>query len=197
MNRNKMFIAGFMLLFLLVVGSTMAYLIDTDSKSNIFTFGNVDIELTEPHWVAANALNVVPGQVLPKDPKLTNTGNTNAYVFMDVTMPCVGNIPVFSFTVNSGWTSINGPVQCSYGQGTASYVYGTSTTATSLAPSASTPTLFDSVTVASLTDEQIDQLPSSIELVINGLAVQAEGDNTGNGHSDDPQTLIDVFSIVG
>lgn len=30
-----------------VIGATMAYFTDTDSKTNTFTFGGVDIELTE------------------------------------------------------------------------------------------------------------------------------------------------------
>jgi predicted ribosomally synthesized peptide with SipW-like signal peptide len=193
MNRNKMFVAGFMLMFLLLVGSTMAYLTDIDSKTNVFTFGNVNIELTEPHWVAADGLNIIPGQVLPKDPKITNTGSTNAYVVMQVDFPCVNNKLVFTYTVNSGWTTYETPTCSEVGTAQGIYYYGNSTTMTSLAPNASTPTLFDSVTIASLNDYEIDQLPTEINMNITGMAVQADGDNTGHGHSDTFSGLVNVF----
>jgi len=188
MSRKKMFIAGFMLMFLLLVGSTMAYLTDMDSKTNVFTFGNVDVEISEPHWVPADGLNIIPGQTLPKDPKVTNTGSTNAYVFMKTSIPCVNNKPVFTFTLNSGWT-VMWDADSTICQGDTAYgvfAYGTSTTMTPLAPNASTPTLFDSVTVASLNNSEVDQLPDELEITVITEAVQADGDNTGHGHSSDP-----------
>lgn len=197
MSRRKMFLAGFMLMFLLLVGSTMAYLTDMDSKTNVFTFGNVNIELTEPHWVPADGLNIIPGQVLPKDPKITNTGSTNAYVVMQVDFPCVNNKPVFTYTVNSGWTAYETPTCSQWGEAQGIYYYGNSTAMTPLAPNTSTPTLFDSVTIASLDNYEIDQLPSEINMYITGFAVQADGDNTGHGHADTFNDLINVFYPVG
>lgn len=35
-----------------VVGGTLAYFTDTDEAENVFTVGNVSIDLTEPNWDA-------------------------------------------------------------------------------------------------------------------------------------------------
>ena len=190
MSRRKMFVAGFMLMFLLLVGSTMAFLVDTDTKSNVFTFGNVDVEISEPHWVPADGLNIIPGQTLLKDPKVTNTGSTNAYVFMDTIIPCVNDKPVFTFTINSGWTPMYDEYTvCHGGSAYGTFIYGTLTTMTPLAPNTSTPTLFDSVTVASLNNSEVDQLPDELEIIVTANAIQADGDNTGHGHSSNPNEL--------
>ena len=39
-----------------VIGATMAYFTDTDSKTNTFTFGKVDIDLTEDSTDANGAV---------------------------------------------------------------------------------------------------------------------------------------------
>ena len=192
MSGKKLIIASFMLLFLLAVGSTMAFITDTDSKTNKFSFGNVEVTITEPNWVPANGLNVVPGQTIAKDPLLTNTGSTNAYVFLEVAIPCVNNKPVMVYTVNSGWALVNSDA-CTYGQMINTYVYGTTTTATVLAPNASTPTLFDSVTINTLANYEVQQFTGDFDVNVYGYGTQADGINTESGHSSDPNTLLNNF----
>ena len=41
-----------------IVGGTLAYFTDTDKADNVFTVGNVDIELTEPNWEPEDAVNM-------------------------------------------------------------------------------------------------------------------------------------------
>lgn len=63
-----------------VIGGTLAYFTDTDNAENVFTVGNVDIELTEPGWVAEgseDAETVYPGEPLKKDPTVTVAENSN------------------------------------------------------------------------------------------------------------------------
>lgn len=69
-----------------IIGTTLAYFTDTDQKTNTFTVGNVDITLTEPNWVEENAVNMYPGQVLPKDPVVTNVGSNPCLVRIKITV---------------------------------------------------------------------------------------------------------------
>lgn len=72
-----------------VVGATLAYFTDTtDPKTNTFTVGNVDITLTEPAWTSSGALDapeVYAGEVLAKDPTVTNSGKNPCFVRVQVT----------------------------------------------------------------------------------------------------------------
>lgn len=67
------------------ISGTLAYFTDNDEKTNTFTVGNVDIELKEDHWKPENATHVYPGQVLDKDPVVTNVGSNDCYVRVKVT----------------------------------------------------------------------------------------------------------------
>ena len=77
------------LLAIAVVGGTLAYFTDTtDTKENVFTVGNVNIELTEPSWEGgqgeADAPAVYPGEPLAKDPTVENTGVNPCFVRVSV-----------------------------------------------------------------------------------------------------------------
>ena len=62
MKKNKTFLAAIVLLLLFVVGGAVAYFTDTDSKTNTFTIGSVDIDLIETGWdaLADTNDNVIP-----------------------------------------------------------------------------------------------------------------------------------------
>ena len=132
------------------IGSLIAFLTDTDTETNVFTMGKVDIELLEPNWNESNGEDILPGQPIQKDPKIKNIGNNPAYVYMKIVNPIVnltnGEGPLFSYTINTGWTKLDEVEQCGYKATT--YYYNTS-----LNPNASTPTLFDSVTINDFSGE--------------------------------------------
>ena len=69
-----------------VIGGTLAYFTDTDTATNVFTSGNVDIELTEDKWDKDAEHNIMPDAYFEKDPTITNTGSEDCYVFLDVTL---------------------------------------------------------------------------------------------------------------
>ena len=80
-----------------VVGGTMAYLTDEDSATNIFTVGNISIDLTEKVGVVgggevvstddgAEYTGVMPGDWLQKEVTVTNDGVNDAYVMVTVTV---------------------------------------------------------------------------------------------------------------
>ena len=70
-----------------VIGGSLAYFTDTETKTNTFTVGNVKIDLTEPSWDAAgnvDADTVYPGEPLAKDPTVENIGNNPCFVRIKV-----------------------------------------------------------------------------------------------------------------
>ena len=68
------------------VGATWAYFTASKEVVNTFTFGSVDIELTEPAWDADAEHPATPGVEYTKDPIVTNTGENGAWVRMHVTV---------------------------------------------------------------------------------------------------------------
>lgn len=72
-----------------ITGATLAYFTDTtETKENVFTVGNVNIELDEPSWTesgSVDAPDVYPGEALKKDPTVTNTGANPCFVRVSVT----------------------------------------------------------------------------------------------------------------
>ena len=68
-------IAAVSLIAVIGVGSTLAYLTDNDTATNVVTMGHVEIELDEPQFSEENENNtiedVVPNQEITKDPTIT------------------------------------------------------------------------------------------------------------------------------
>ena len=141
MNKKKTVLAAAILLFMFVIGGAIAYFTDTESKTNTFTIGSVDITLTEDGWDAladANdndipdaAEDMMPGESVTKDPLINNVSTKNdAYVFAKVEVPCTTIVApattseeLFTYTTNAGWTELStAAVACTSG-GTATHVY--------------------------------------------------------------------------
>lgn len=96
------------LVAVLSIGGTLAWLTDDDAVTNTFTVGNVEILLDEAlvkettdattgakEWVADaeearvqknEYKGIYPGAVLPKDPTVKNTGSEPAYIRVSVTV---------------------------------------------------------------------------------------------------------------
>lgn len=91
-SKKKMVIAAAAcaMIGVMAIGGTMAYLTDMESATNTFTIGKVQIDLEEPNYPgneSAEVKNIVPNQIIKKDPKVENTGNNDAIVFLKVEMP--------------------------------------------------------------------------------------------------------------
>jgi predicted ribosomally synthesized peptide with SipW-like signal peptide len=83
------------MLAIVLVSGTMAYFTDTQEKTNTFTMGKVDIELTEPSYVPGDdgKLKVFPGQTYPKDPTITVASDSeNCYLVATVTISQRSNL---------------------------------------------------------------------------------------------------------
>ncbi len=190
MKKKKIIIAAAVLLAVFLIGGVVAYFTDTDSATNTFTVGNVEIEVLEPGWTALpktsgdpaipdDAENMMPGDTVTKDPKIHNKSTTNeAYVFAKIESPCTTGttaLELFDYTntpgVNNGWELMTNGT-CSNGKISRVYSYSANGTMTALAPNGNTPTLFDQLT---LNTNVTGDLPNETNVVITGYAIQKDG----------------------
>lgn len=77
-------VASVALVTTIAVGGTLAWFTSKGTTKNVVTTGNVQIALAEPVFSAEHTnntiANVIPGQVIQKDPTIRNTGNNDAYI---------------------------------------------------------------------------------------------------------------------
>ena len=86
MNRKKLvaLIMVLALAFTSLVGGTLAYFMDDDEEANVFTMGNVEIDLQEDFDQYSN---LQPGLDINKDVWVQNTGSNDAYVRVHIAIP--------------------------------------------------------------------------------------------------------------
>ncbi len=183
MNKKKSIAVAIVLALVLLIGGMLAYFTDTDNATNVFTLGEIDITLVEDNWDATEGQGVVPGQTIDKDPVVRNDGESPAFVFAEVTVPVYAttgttlDADLFTYTVNSDWTLIStSSIDTTAKTRTYVYAYGSSSEMTSLAKDASTPAVFDEVTVpTTLTQEQAATASNTPNIVVFVKGIQAEG----------------------
>ena len=173
----------------LAAGGTAAYLTDFETATNSFTVGKVDIDLDEPNWKPEDNTDLVPTQVIRKDPYVANKGVNEAFVYLEVSVPVRNVITVakdgtrnalaktelFSFTKNKDWTQLE---RTEVGQNMVyTYAYN------HILKGTKTTTLFDTVTFANIIEGQLDT--QQIDMPVRAYAIQAT--NTG----DDKTTVLE------
>ena len=86
-----------------VVG-VLAYLTDRDAETNVFTMGNVTIDLQDGF---TDGTRLMPGTTITKPVTITNTGDNDAWVWYTVSL---GKLPAaaVSYTAGSGWNQYKG-----------------------------------------------------------------------------------------
>ena len=89
-----------------LVGVTVAWLsVETPSVTNTFTYGDINITLTE---TTGEKYQMIPGNTLPKDPTVTVKADSEAcWLFIKVEKT---NNPdtYLEYTIDSGWTKLSG-----------------------------------------------------------------------------------------
>lgn len=87
MNKRKLLALalGLCMVAILAVGGTLAYFTAEDSAENVFTMGNVDIDLLEKF--DPETADLAPGLDINKDVWVKNTGSRNAYVRVHIAFP--------------------------------------------------------------------------------------------------------------
>lgn len=86
LNRKWMLVIALVVSMATAISGTLAYLTSTDTATNTFTVGNVSIDLQEPNY-PGNTPTLLPGVEIAKDPQIKNTGSTEAWVWMEITVP--------------------------------------------------------------------------------------------------------------
>ncbi len=85
MSKKSLILVVSLVLALTVgLGGTLAFLTDRDAETNVFTVGNVDIELEEDFEQGAA---LIPGVEIEKVPTIVNEGNNDAWVWMTWSIP--------------------------------------------------------------------------------------------------------------
>jgi hypothetical protein len=105
-----------MLVAAIAIGGTVAWLVDTtESVTNTFTFGDIDITLTETGAVKDSNGNfkkeytdLVPGATVPKDPKVTVTdGSVTRWLFVKIEKSTTFDT-YFKADPATGWKAVTG-----------------------------------------------------------------------------------------
>ena len=203
MKKRKTLLAlgSLALVAALAVGSTLAYLTDTEGKENQFTVGTVDITVDEPNWPdPEEPLN--PFDTVTKDPQIKNTGSESAYVFFKVSVPYMAGGHVLKvdgtlqaqedyadyFTLNdksNAWTQVGNVTQVN-GKNVYIYAYGSGTALTALTADQTTPALFGSVTLRNIMElEELNEAARSNSIDVEGYAIQVKNIKDASG---DPLT---------
>lgn len=164
-----------------VIGATMAYFTDTDSKTNTFTFGGVDIELTEKsekdeqNKIHAGTEKdggftydtVLPGLVYSKVPTVT-VKEGPAWVVVTVTVPTIYDHPdFFNETANERDFAKEKKV---VGENTVYYFYAKNP----VNPNGSVTPFTEVKINPALTQNDVKNLPT-FNVVVNAYGIQKDG----------------------
>ena len=181
---------------LLVVASimgTMAYLTSSDTVTNTFTVGKVEIKLDETDVtnptgprVQANSYRLLPGLTYTKDPTVTvKTGSEPSYVKMTVTFTKAAELDAIFAPSGANLTSIfNGYDSTNWidkgntedkTANTRTYEFWYKEAVDARTADVVLDALFDSITVpGSITKEQLKTI-DGMTITVNAYAIQADG----------------------
>lgn len=161
-SRKKQLVIAMGLVSVMAIAGTSAYFTASEEAVNKWTVGKVEIDLEETEYEKhkeEESKDITPNMELHKDPKVINTGNNDAFVFMKVRIPKAtvkvaaqdGSAPaqatlqeLFDYRWNNGWTVID-THEIKDGNSTyQEYVvaYGTANECRALKPGETTSVLF-------------------------------------------------------
>ena len=180
------------------LGGTFAYLTSTDTVTNTFTVGNVQIKLDEAKAnpdgslvegadrVKANSYKLLPGHTYNKDPMVTVlSGSESAYIKMTVTFTKAKEldaifaptgadlISIFKGYDSTNWIAKGNTKDTSANTRTYEFWYKEAVAAPE--GDVALDALFDSITVpGSITNEQLATI-EGMTITVNAYAIQADG----------------------
>ncbi len=93
-----------------VAGGTVAWLVaKTDTVVNTFTYGNINITLTEAAGGTDKQFKIIPGTDIVKDPKVTVKGGSEAcYLFVKVEASGTFVTGKVTYAIDKDWTALPG-----------------------------------------------------------------------------------------
>ena len=213
MKLSKKKLAVILLLIVTLIMAAVlsaAYYTDNNEKNNVFTTGNVKISLSEERYDlpenTADREHLSPREEVIKDPKVTNTGISDCFVFVEIFVPRTNRIlidengnklpqkevDVFSFETRPEWVLMEeGETQDSVTRKPYSrYVYAYATGGkggkmTVLKRGKSTPTLFLNDKIKYKNFIELDK-NITYELPVYAYAIQTTDIMTGNDIMTEP-----------
>ena len=105
-------VTAFALLLCFAIGGTLAWLVaKSDKVVNTFTYGDINISLSESENLN---LKMVPGNTITKDPKVTVKANSEAcWLFVEIEKS--SNFDTFmTYEIADGWTQLTGSTELVY-----------------------------------------------------------------------------------
>lgn len=95
------------------IGGTVAWLTDkTTAVTNTFTYGDINIELTE---TTGEDYKIIPGKDINKDPKVTVKANSEAcWLFVKVQEAGTFVDGKVTYSIADGWTALTGQTDVYY-----------------------------------------------------------------------------------
>ena len=168
----------------IAIGGTLAYLTDRDSEANVFTTGDVNIDLNEDFEQGST---LIPGVDIEKEPTVTNVGPNEAWVWTTVAVPeGLESVIIFDDS-GEGWK------EWTKGEKTVeidgkNYVLYTILHKDALAVGDETTALFTKVTL----DETVDIDPDGKWHTVEGGNATALGWTNADG---DPVIYVSAYAI--
>lgn len=109
MKKTLTIALSMVLVAAIAVTGTLAFLTASSTELvNKFTFGDTEVEIAEPTWTAAlggkEAMKVVPGQTVAKDPTVTVKGSEEVYVYAYVNNALADYVTIGA--TGSNWTPV-------------------------------------------------------------------------------------------
>lgn len=173
------------------IGGIVAYLSDGDSVLNQFEIGRVATELHEDKWEVPD--EIVPKEVIAKNPTVSNIGENDEYVFLEVLIPhevrVTANedgtkndekdIQLFTLEgLSSNWALIEADTEdlADTGYYTYVYAYGSGTEMAKLKKDEVTDELFTGVKYANVVEDN-EREGEKYYITINAYATQTENLN--------------------
>jgi len=111
-KKSLLLMLSLVLALTIGLGSTLAYLTDTDGEVNTFTIGDVDIELDE-EYEQDQPIN--PGVEVDKVVKIKNVSENEAWVWYTVAIPVAGEgddaeeVIIPTYNEDPNWTAYGDP----------------------------------------------------------------------------------------
>ena len=198
MKKTLTVVIALVLVVVMSVAGTVAYLTSTDTVTNAFTVGNVQIKLDEAEAntdgtlvegadrVKANSYKLLPGHTYNKDPMVTVLkGSESSYIKMTVTFTKADELDAIFAPNGADMTSIfNGydPDNWIYKGNTEDATANTRTYEFWYKEAVGAPTadvaldaLFDSITVpGNIKNDQLATI-EGMTITVNAYAIQADG----------------------
>ena len=198
MKKTLTVIIALVLVVVMSVAGTVAYLTSSDTVTNTFTVGNVQIKLDEAKAnpdgslvanadrVKANSYKLLPGHTYNKDPMVTVlSGSESSYIKMTVTFSKANELDaifdpdgatlttIFNGYDSSNWTYKGNTKNAADNTRTYEFWYKEAVAAPD--GNVALDALFDSITVpGSITNEQLKTI-EGMTIKVNAYAIQADG----------------------